>query len=111
MASYPIEVFWSDEDEGYIAIAPDLTGASAWGETEAEAIEELHTVRANIDWQDIGSLFRGLGAEIEEAEGSRVAVLLNGRVAVFHRLHPQKEASEAAVRSVRRFLENAGVQP
>ncbi|TXF09820.1 type II toxin-antitoxin system HicB family antitoxin [Pelomicrobium methylotrophicum] len=44
MARYPIEVFWSDEDEGYIAIAPDLPGASAWGRTEAEAIQELHTV-------------------------------------------------------------------
>ncbi len=41
---YPIEVFWSDEDEGFIAIAPDLPGASAWGKTEADAIRELHTV-------------------------------------------------------------------
>lgn len=43
MAHYPIEVFWSDEDEGFIAIAPDLPGASAWGKTEAEAIKELRT--------------------------------------------------------------------
>ncbi len=41
---YPIEVFWSEEDDGFIAIAPDLPGASAWGKTEAKAIEELHTV-------------------------------------------------------------------
>jgi antitoxin HicB len=41
---YPIEVFWSDEDEGYMAVAPDLSGASAWGKTETEAIKELHTV-------------------------------------------------------------------
>ena len=41
---YPIEVFWSNEDEGYIAVAPDLPGASAWGKTETAAIEELHTV-------------------------------------------------------------------
>lgn len=41
---YPIEVFWSDEDEGFIAIAPDLPGASAWGKTEAKAIAELHAV-------------------------------------------------------------------
>ena len=30
---YPIEVFWSDEDDGYVAFAPDLAGASAWGKT------------------------------------------------------------------------------
>ena len=41
---YPIEVFWSSEDEGFIAIAPDLPGASVWGKSEADAIEELHTV-------------------------------------------------------------------
>jgi predicted RNase H-like HicB family nuclease len=39
---YPIEVFWSDEDEGYIAIAPDLPGCSAWGTSEADAINEAH---------------------------------------------------------------------
>jgi predicted HicB family RNase H-like nuclease len=37
MTKYPIEVFWSDEDKGYIATFPDLPGCSAWGTTEAEA--------------------------------------------------------------------------
>ena len=46
MTHYPIEVFWSEEDEGFIAIAPDLPGASAWGECEADAIKELHAVIA-----------------------------------------------------------------
>jgi len=41
---YPIEVFWSEEDEGYIAIAPDLPGTSAWGKTESDAIKELRVV-------------------------------------------------------------------
>lgn len=40
---YPMEVFWSDEDEGFIAIAPDLPGASAWGKTEAAATKELYS--------------------------------------------------------------------
>ena len=39
---YPIEVFWSDEDEGFIATVPDLPGCSAWGKTEADAIKECH---------------------------------------------------------------------
>jgi predicted RNase H-like HicB family nuclease len=38
---YPKHVFWSDEDEGFIAVAPDLPGSSAFGETEAEALSEL----------------------------------------------------------------------
>ena len=40
MRRYPVEVFWSDEDDGYIASVPDLPGCSAWGKTEAEAIRE-----------------------------------------------------------------------
>lgn len=40
MTKYPIEVFWSDEDKGYIAVVPDLSGCSAWGKTEVEAIRE-----------------------------------------------------------------------
>ena len=38
---YTAEVFWSDEDEGFIAVAPDLPGCSAWGENEGEAAVEL----------------------------------------------------------------------
>ena len=40
MRKYPIEVFWSEKDEGYIAIVPDLAECSAWGKTESEAIGE-----------------------------------------------------------------------
>jgi prepilin-type processing-associated H-X9-DG protein len=39
---YPAQVFWSDEDGGFIAIAPDLPGCSAFGETQQEALAELH---------------------------------------------------------------------
>lgn len=38
---YPANVFWSDEDEGFIAEAPDLPGCSAFGETQAGALAEL----------------------------------------------------------------------
>jgi|APCry1669189070_1035195.scaffolds.fasta_scaffold51167_2 predicted RNase H-like HicB family nuclease len=38
---YPATVFWSDDDGGFIAIAPDLPGSSAFGETEAEAVRQL----------------------------------------------------------------------
>jgi predicted RNase H-like HicB family nuclease len=38
---YAIIVACSDEDKGYIAKVPELTGCSAFGETEEEAIREV----------------------------------------------------------------------
>jgi predicted RNase H-like HicB family nuclease len=35
---YPIEIFYSEEDAGYVATLPDLPGCSAFGETEADAL-------------------------------------------------------------------------
>jgi hypothetical protein len=68
-------------------------------------------VQAGIVWADIEALFRALGATISEGSGSRVRVSLHGVDALFHRPHPQKETDKGAVRSVQRFLRNAGVQP
>jgi hypothetical protein len=67
--------------------------------------------RANIAWRDIEALFIALGAEVTEGSGSRVRVALNNVRAIFHRPHPRKEANKAIVKSVRRFLEAAGVKP
>ena len=67
--------------------------------------------RANIAWRDVEALFIALGAEISEGSGSRVRVALKDVRAVFHRPHPRKEANKGAVKSVRRFLEAAGVKP
>lgn len=41
MYKYAIEIFYSEEDNGYIAIVPELKGCSAFGETEEEALEEV----------------------------------------------------------------------
>jgi predicted RNase H-like HicB family nuclease len=38
---YPVTILYSEEDGGYIAIAPDLKGCSAFGETPQEALNEL----------------------------------------------------------------------
>ena len=67
--------------------------------------------RANIVWRDVETLFIALGAEITEGNGSRVRVALKDVRAVFHRPHPRKETNKGAVKSVRRFLESAGVKP
>ncbi|KPV44299.1 type II toxin-antitoxin system HicA family toxin [Alicyclobacillus ferrooxydans] len=68
-------------------------------------------VRSNILWTDIESLLRACGAEISEGKGSRIRIALNGVRAVFHRPHPQKETDKGAVKSMRRFLTEAGVMP
>jgi hypothetical protein len=67
--------------------------------------------RANIAWRDVEALFLALGAEISEGSGSRVRVALKDVRAVFHRPHPRKETNNVAIKSVRRFLEAAGVKP
>lgn len=66
-------------------------------------------VRANIPWNDIEGMLVALGAEITEGSGSRVRIALNDVKAVFHRPHPQKETDKRAVKSMRRFLLEAGV--
>ena len=66
--------------------------------------------RANILWSNIEALLIALGAEITDGNGSRRRVALKGVRAVFHRPHPRKETDKGAVKSVRKFLEAAGVK-
>jgi len=68
-------------------------------------------VPANMHWSDIEAMLEACGAEISEGRGSRVRIALNGIRAVFHRPHPQKETDKGALRSMRRFLTEAGVTP
>ncbi|MCR4666702.1 MAG: type II toxin-antitoxin system HicA family toxin, partial [Desulfovibrio sp.] len=65
-------------------------------------------VLSSILWADIESLLIACDAEISEGRGSRVRVELNGVLATFHRPHPQPVTDKGAVKSVRRFLANAG---
>ena len=45
MKDYHINIFYSDEDEGYIADIPDLEACSAFGQTPEEALRELEIAR------------------------------------------------------------------
>ena len=38
---YAIIVFWSDEDEAWVADVPDLKSCSAFGDTPEEAVAEV----------------------------------------------------------------------
>lgn len=40
MEHYGFDVFWSEEDEGYISTCPDFPGLSAFGESEEQALIE-----------------------------------------------------------------------
>ena len=71
----------------------------------------LHPPSANLKWNDIEGLFRELGAEITEREGSRVGVRLFGERRVFHRPHPSPDTDKGAVASIRKWLEENGVRP
>lgn len=41
MSDYHINIFYSEEDGGYIADIPDLQSCSAFGNTEEEALAEV----------------------------------------------------------------------
>jgi predicted RNase H-like HicB family nuclease len=41
MKDYHINIFFSDEDDGYIADIPDLKNCSAFGITQSDALREV----------------------------------------------------------------------
>src|SRR5947209_5608301 len=41
MTDYHINVFWSDEDQSWVADVPDLAKCSALGDTPQEALQEV----------------------------------------------------------------------
>jgi len=67
-------------------------------------------VRADVNWQKLEQLLEALGAELTEGRGSRVRIYLNDVRAVFHRPHPKRETDKGALKSMRRFLIEAGVK-
>lgn len=51
---YPINVFWSDEDEAWVADVPDLSYCSALGDTPHDAVAEVEVAIAA--WLEAASL-------------------------------------------------------
>ena len=45
MKDYHVNVFYSEDDGGYIADIPDLKYCSAFGETPAQALNEVEKAR------------------------------------------------------------------
>jgi predicted RNase H-like HicB family nuclease len=48
MGDYHINIFYSEEDGGYIADIPDLEACSAFGETPEKALREVQ--KAKLLW-------------------------------------------------------------
>lgn len=47
---FEIDIFWSDEDDAYIAVVPDIPYCTAWGETHEAALAQIKAaIRGNIE--------------------------------------------------------------
>lgn len=64
MYKYEIILYWSSEDNSYIAEVPELAGCAADGETMQEALENAHTVIE--EWIETAKL---MGREIPVPKG------------------------------------------
>ena len=42
---YHVNIFWSEEENGYMADIPDLKGCSAFGHTPEEALREVQIAK------------------------------------------------------------------
>lgn len=78
--------------------------------TTLEAVFAERTPRS-LDWSAIEALLMAVGCRTIEGSGSRVRFERDGRVASFHRPHPQKDAKAYQVRDARDFLVRLGVRP
>jgi predicted RNase H-like HicB family nuclease len=46
VSDYHINIFWSEDDGGYIADIPDLRACSAFGASPAEALAQVELAKA-----------------------------------------------------------------
>jgi predicted RNase H-like HicB family nuclease len=53
---YSSSVYWSEEDQCFIAVAPEINGLNAFGDTRAEAIEQLEIAKELLldAWKEHG---------------------------------------------------------
>jgi len=64
MTKYEIILYWSDEDQAFIAEVPELPGCAADGNTRQEALANAETIIA--EWLHAA---RELGRPIPEPKG------------------------------------------
>jgi predicted RNase H-like HicB family nuclease len=59
MNKYGFKLFWSDEDEGYIATCPEFPTLSAFGETPELALAEAH-IALNLFIEEFNAMNKSL---------------------------------------------------
>ncbi|HPR62726.1 MAG TPA: type II toxin-antitoxin system HicB family antitoxin [Thermoanaerobaculia bacterium] len=67
MTRYEVIIYWSDEDQAFIAEVPELPGCAADGTTRQEALANVDVIIQ--EWLDTA---RELGREIPEPKGRLV---------------------------------------
>ena len=66
-------------------------------------------VSGNIQWREVESLLRHLGAEIEPSHGARFRVVLNRREFFVHHPHHGTDIPKQEIKQIREWLASAGV--
>ena len=56
MHKYEIILYWSNEDDAYIAEVPELAGCAADGETQQQALENVQSVIN--DWIETAKIIK-----------------------------------------------------
>jgi predicted RNase H-like HicB family nuclease len=64
---YEVIIYWSKEDESFIAEVPELPGCKADGQTKSEALDSVNTVIA--EWLETAV---SLGRTIPEPKGKLI---------------------------------------
>jgi predicted RNase H-like HicB family nuclease len=67
MTKYEVIIYWSDEDDAFIAEAPELPGCAAHGSTQEEALS--HAQDAMHLWIETAKEF---GDPVPEPKGRRL---------------------------------------
>lgn len=66
-----------------------------------------HPISSNIHFKDLTAVLKELGAEIEDKDGARIGIELNGQKIAIH--HAQHDLPKDEVVQVRHFLERCGI--
>lgn len=66
-------------------------------------------VSANLQWREVESLLKHLGADVEPSHGARFRIVLNKREFFLHHPHHSNELGKPEVKYLRECLASAGV--